>query len=500
MSNVPSRTAENFFDTEYRNYAIYTIENRAIPSLVDGFKPAQRKIAFAANKLWKTGNEKPMKVFQLGGQAAALSFFHHGSLDSTIIGMTQDFKNSMPIFQGVGQFGSLRSPEAGAPRYVGVKFNDNFRLLYKDFELVTPKFEDGEEIEPQFFLPIIPTVLLNGGSGIAVGFATNILNRHPLELIDATTEILKTGSTAIELKPWINGFFGEVKSQVGSSGKSWTFSGSYTVKNTSQVEVTEIPPGFTYEKYEQYLESLVAKGVIHSYEDHSSDRIRYLLRFPRVQLSELLADDKLEGLLKMQEAMTENITTLDETGKLRVFPSAQDLVVYFVGIRLGYYAKRKAYIIKALSREIEVLEDKVKFLQAVVDGTLSVSNQPKSELIKNLTEMTLRKVEGSYDYLLSMPIYSLTSEKYREVQDKLKEKLKEKARVDATKPDAMYLQDLQELRKKLAPKGTPQVKAAPASSNAPQTSFVQGWLGEGSPKEDSGKGLDALDFLSGDKK
>ena len=114
------RTVEDFFATEYRNYAIYTIENRAIPSLVDGFKPAQRKIAFAANKLWKTGNEKPLKVFQLGGQAAALSFFHHGSLDGTIIGMAQDFKNSMPIFQGIGQFGSLRSPEAGAPRYVGM--------------------------------------------------------------------------------------------------------------------------------------------------------------------------------------------------------------------------------------------------------------------------------------------------------------------------------------------------------------------------------------------
>ncbi len=497
MSSLPSRTANDFFDTEYRNYAIYTIGNRAIPSLVDGFKPAQRKIAYAANKLWKTGNEKPMKVFQLGGQAAAISFFHHGSLDGTIIGMTQEFKNSMPIFQGIGQFGSLRSPEAGAPRYVGVKFNDNFKLLYKDFELVTPQYEDGEEIEPKFFLPIIPTVLLNGGSGIAVGFATNILNRHPLDLIDATTEVLKTGTTQQELKPWINGFWGEVKPQQASAGKSWTFSGTYTVKNTSQVEITEIPPGFTYEKYEQHLESLIEKGIIHSYEDQSSDRVRYLLKFPRVKLSELLADDKLEATLKMNESATENITTLDETGKLRVFDSAQELVFYFVNIRLGYYAKRKAYILESLSREIDLLEDKVKFLQAVVSGILTVSNKPKNELVKKCEEMSLRKVDGSYDYLLSMPIYSLTSEKYQEVQDKLKEKLKEKAKVDATKPESMYLQDLQDLRKKLAPKSAPPAKA-PVSSKAPQTSFVQAWLGEGSPKEESKKSVDALDFLSGE--
>ena len=182
---IPVRSIDDFFDNEYLGYAKYVVENRAIPSVIDGFKPSQRKIAYAAHKLWKTGKEKPLKVFQLGGQAAAISFFHHGSLDGTIIGMAQDFKNSMPIFHGIGQFGSLRSPEAGAPRYIGVKFNENFRLLYKDFELVTPQYEEGEEIEPHFFLPIIPTVLLNGGSGIAVGFATNILNRNPLDLIDS---------------------------------------------------------------------------------------------------------------------------------------------------------------------------------------------------------------------------------------------------------------------------------------------------------------------------
>lgn len=495
MSTVPSRTAEDFFDTEYRNYALYTISNRAIPSLVDGFKPAQRKIAYAANKLWKTGNEKPMKVFQLGGQAAAISFFHHGSLDGTIIGMTQEFKNSMPIFQGVGQFGSLRNPVAGAPRYVGVKFNDNFRLLYKDFELVTPQYEDGEEIEPKFFLPIIPTVLLNGGSGIAVGFATNILNRHPLDLIDATAEILKSGTTTVELKPWLYGFWGDVKSQANSSGKSWLFSGICTVKNSSNVEVTEIPPGFTYEKYEQHLESLIEKGILHSYEDQSSDKIKYLLKFPRVKLAELLAEDKLEVTLKMQEAMTENITTLDEDGKLRVFPSAQELVVHFVSVRLGYYAKRKDYLLGVLTKEIEVLEDKVKFLQAVVEGSLTVSNQPKNELIKKFEEMGLRRVDGNFDYLLSMPIYSLTAEKYREVQDKLKEKLKEKTKIENTKPEAMYLQDLQELRKKISPKALPQ-KAVP-DSNAPQSGLVQSWLGE--PKVSSNM-QEALDFLDGFKK
>ena len=491
MISIPTRTAQDFFDTEYRSYAVYTIENRAIPSLVDGLKPAQRKIAYAANKLWKTGNEKPLKVFQLGGQAAAMSFFHHGSLDDTIIGMTQDFKNSMPIFQGIGQFGSLRSPGAGAPRYVGVRFNENFRLLYKDFELVAPQYEEGEEIEPKFFLPIIPTVLLNGGSGIAVGFATNILNRHPLDLIDAVTEVLKTGSTTQELKPWINGFHGEVKPQASSTGKSWTFSGVYSVRNASQVEVLEIPPGFTYEKYEQHLESLLEKGILHSYEDLSSDRVRYLLKFPRAQLSELLSEDKLEATLKMHEAATENITTLDESGKLKIFATPQEVVVYFTSIRLGYYSKRKAYILKQMVQEIEVLEDRVKFLQAVVTGKLEVSNKPKKELVGKFEEAGLRKVDESYDYLLTMPIYSLTSEKYQDLQTKLADKIREKAKIEATRPEDMYLQDLKDLRKKLSPKVAPQ--KSDVSSTAPQSGFVQSWLG--ASKESSPKIEDAMDFL-----
>jgi len=489
---TPSRTAEDFFDAEYRNYAIYTLSSRAIPSLVDGFKPAQRKIAYAANKLWRTGSEKPMKVFQLGGQAAAMSFFHHGSLDGTIIGMAQDFKNSLPIFQGIGQFGSLRSPEAGAPRYIGVKFNENFRLLYKDFELVTSKYEEGEEIEPHFFLPIIPTVLLNGGSGIAVGFATNILNRHPLDLIDATLEILKTGKMTGVLKPWINGFSGEVNPVANSGGKSWIFSGVYSVKNSTQVEVTEIPPSFTYEKYEAHLEALVEKGILVSYEDNSSDKIRYLLKFSRAKLSELLADDKLEGVLRMRESMTENITTLDERGKLKVFLSADELVGYFVELRTLFYEKRKAYNLKVLSDEIAILEDRVRFIGSVLDGSLILGNRGKAEIVASLKAGSYREVEGSYDYLLSMPLYSLTAEKYKELQGKLKDKLQEKKKLEGTKPEALYEGDLLDLKKKLSGKDSfkelPQ-KAKP-SSKAPQTNLVQGWIKEGS--------VDALDFLAGE--
>ena len=442
-----TRTVQDFFDKELCDYAKYTISSRAIPSAVDGLKPSQRKIAHAANGVWKTGNEKPMKVFQLGGLAAAKTFFHHGSLDGTIIGMTQSFKNSMPIFQGVGQFGSLRSPAAGAPRYVGVKFNENFRHLYKDFDLCESQFEEGEEIEPRFFLPIVPTVLLNGGSGIAVGFATNILNRNPVELVEATIAVVN-GKKCPEIRPWINGFTGEFK-RVPDAPKSWTIHGKCQVKNTTTVEVTEIPPSWTYEAYEELLDALIEKGTLVSYEDHSSETPHYILKFTRQKLTFLQEKGWLEGALKLSEREGENYTTLDENGKLKIFQSPEEIVTYFVEFRLKYYHIRKQKILDRLTEEICELKTKCEFIKAILDGKLKINNRKKVEIEKDLEAMSFEKQGGNFDHLLRMPIHNLTQEKFDELLNSAKKKQEEHAKVNATTPKEMYLTDLKDLLKKI---------------------------------------------------
>ena len=443
-TQIPVRTIDDFFDNEYTEFARYVVAQRAIPSLIDGFKPSQRKIAYAASRLWKTGNEKPMKVFQLGGQAAAMAQFHHGSLDGTIIGMTQEFKNSMPIFQGIGQFGSLRSPEAGAPRYIGVKFNENFRLLYKDFELAKPKFEEGEEIEPEFFLPVIPTVLLNGSSGIAVGFATNILNRHPLDLIDSCLLVLD-GKETQTLRPWIRGFYGDIEQVVGTH-KSWSFRGKWEIKNTTTVEITEIPPSFTYEKYESHLDALVERGILASYDDNSNERVHYVLKFSRSVLAEWIKKDRLGDLLKMRDGEGENLTTIDENGKLKVFERAEEIVNYFVKFRLEYYTKRKTRLLVELDNEIQILTARARFVKAVIEKEIDVMNVKKVDVMKSISSIGINKIDGDYDYLLSMPIHSLTAEKYAELLKRHSVKTKEREKVEKTSAEDFYRQDLKELR------------------------------------------------------
>ena len=438
-----------YLSEEYAAYGMYTIENRAIPSVIDGFKPTQRKIIYVANRVWKSGSEKPVKVFQLGGRIAADAHYHHGdmSLNSAIIGMAQSFKNSMPLLDEIGQFGSLRSPEPGAARYISTKLNDNFRLLYKDFELVEKQYEEGSEIEPRFFLPIIPTVLLNGSSGIAVGFSTNILNRNPIDLIDACLKVLN-GKKFDEPLPYWNNFNGIVQKVQGTEN-SFIIKGLHAVKNTNTVEVSELPPSMTYQKYESLLNQLMDKGIIQFYDDNCSKGINYSIRFSRAELSERIKKDQVEGTLKLIESETENLTCLDEHGKLIIFNNVIDLINYFVKFRLSFYDKRKAYILNKLKRENDYLSNRAKFIKSIIDNKLKINNRPKADIVLDLEKMKFLKIDSSFDYLLNMSIQSMTKEKYESLLNEVQTNEIAQKEIESQEPIQMYISDLKELRKKL---------------------------------------------------
>jgi len=449
MRKSEVKTVTDYLDNDYKEYATYVVEERAIPSIIDGFKPTQRKIIFVANRIWKNNYDKPLKIFQLSGKVASDAHYHHGdgSLNSAIIGMAQKFKNSMPILEGIGQFGSLRSPEAAAPRYIATKLHKNFRLLYKDFELLESRYEEGNEIEPKYFLPIIPTVLLNGGSGIAVGFATNILNRNPIHLIDACLKSLD-GKKYAEPFPWNREFNGGCE-LVDSEKFSWIFSGNYNIKNTTTVSITELPPSLTYEKFDQYLIDLEESKRIASYENNCKSNINYIIKFRREDLKTLNDPVKIKRLLKLEERQTENFTVLDENGKLKLFSSASEIINYFIKFRLSFYSKRKDFIINTLTHELLILSNKAQFIKAIIEKKLNVNNVPKKEIILYLETANFDQINGSYQYLLSMPIYSLTFEHYEELLSSINQKNLDIETIKKREPKQMYQEDLQELKKAL---------------------------------------------------
>ncbi len=451
MNQLQNKTVTEYLDQDYAMYGMYTLENRAIPSVIDGFKPTARKIIFIADKVWRTGSEKPLKIFQLGGRIASEAHYHHGdaSLSGAIIGMAQSFKNSLPLLEEIGQFGSIRSPEAGAPRYISTKLTKNFRLLYKDFELLENQVEEGNVIEPKFFLPIIPTVLLNGSSGIAVGFATNILNRNPLDLIDACIKVLD-GKRVGKLLPWLKDYNGPIE-QVGTSNQ-YIMRGLYQITNTTTVTVSELPPSVTFQKYEAHLNSLQDRGIISSYEDNSANGINYIIKFARATLTNLIEKDKLDQTLKMVETETENLTCLDERGKLLIFENIPQIVEYFTNFRLSFYSKRKAFLINKYNEELSYLSNRARFIKLIIDGKLKVNNVPRKEIILYLETNKFDQVNGTYLYLLNMPIHSLSKETYEALLKEVSEKQAELAEIKKKDPTDMYREDLNELKKNLKTK------------------------------------------------
>lgn len=445
-----TKTITEFLDTDYKEYSMSVITERAIPSVIDSFKPVQRKIIDMANEIWKTGSEKSMKVFQLCGQTCAKKLYVHGdqSCNGAIINMCQGFKNNLLMLVPDGQVGSLRVRSAASPRYVGCHLSPNFRLVYKDFELLERRYEEGQEIEPKYFLPILPTAILSGGSGLAVGHASNILNRNPKDVVNACIDYLN-GKKIKELKPWLSEFSGEWSRDVENKNK-WYSKGIYTVnEKKGEVHVTELPPSWEFEKYESYLDSLVEKKVIKDYDNNSSSGVDYLLKFKKDDLQELITKDKLESILKIVDSDTENLTTLDENEKLKIFDCVEDIVKYFVDFRLVFYQKRKDFLIDKLSKELRVLAFKAKFIKSIIDKKLEVNNVKKEIVVKWLEDNKFEKIDDSYNYLLNMPIYSLTNERYMELMKNAKDKKEELDLIKEKEPKDMYLTDLNELKKKL---------------------------------------------------
>lgn len=444
---MSKKSITDFLSNEYREFAMYTIENRAIPSVIDGVKISARKILHTSNSIWRTGNEKTLKVFQLAGKVASDCYYHHSntSLEGSIVSMAQKFKNNVPFLEEDGQFGSLRSPSAGASRYIGTKLSNNFRHIFKDFELLKFKSEDGEKIEPYYFLPIIPTILVNGSYGIAVGFSCNILSRDINEVINACIKVLKGGKPG-DIKPYISAFGGTF-TQSEDNPKKWHIRGLFKRINTTTVKITELPPSMTYEKYEEVLDKLVDTKSIVSYEDNSKNGIDYIIKFTRSDLSKL-DDQSLIKLLKLEENSTEIFSTLDENDKLKIFESPSEIIEYFIKFRLEYYSKRKEFLLSKIRRELEMLSNRAKFIKAIIDKKIKVNNVPKSEIINSIENIGISKIDDSYDYLLKMQIYSLTKEIYEKLIADLGEKRIHLEQVEKKNTVDMYLEDLYDLSKK----------------------------------------------------
>ncbi|NP_001313088.1 DNA topoisomerase 2-like [Nicotiana tabacum] len=463
---------------------------RSIPSMLDGLKPGQRKILFCA---FKRNFVKEAKVSQFSGYVSEHSAYHHGeqSLSSTIIGMAQDYvgSNNVNLLQPNGQFGTrnMGGKDHASSRYIYTRLSPIARFLFpkEDDTIHDYLNEDGQYIEPTWYVPIVPMVLINGSEGIGTGWSSYVPNYNPRDLV-ANVRRLLNDEPMEPMDPWYKGFKGTIeKTATKEAGATYTVTGIIEEVNETTLRISELPVRRWTEDYKQFLESMTVSNdkakdpfikEVRAYGDENS------VCFEVIMSEENLILAQQEGLLKKFKLATtistSNMHLFDSNGKIKKYDNPEDILEEFYHVRLEYYEKRKKALLEILELELLRIENKVKFILGVVKVEIIVNNRKRADLLLELKEKGFtpfpkkKAVEavvadtsddaedseeelnrgvraGDYDYLLSMPIGTLTLEKVQELcaeRDQLNGEVEDMR--NAT-PKLLWLKDLDVLEKQL---------------------------------------------------
>ncbi|KAF2867001.1 DNA topoisomerase [Massariosphaeria phaeospora] len=421
---------------------------RSIPSVIDGFKPGQRKVLYTC---FRRNLKKDIKVFDLAGSVMGSTDYAYGdaSLQGTIVGLAQDFvgSNNLNLLEPSGNFGSRMQggADAASARYIYTRLTPFARRLFhpQDDALLKYGESDGNKIEPEMYVPILPMVLVNGADGIGTGWSTSIPNYNPLEIIENLKIRMQDGSSKEDLKPmmpWFRGFTGQTE-DIGSD--RYRFTGTVRQISDTEIEVTELPVRFWTQDFKEKLEEIIkadkSPSFIKDYTEYNTpETVHFIIKMEDKHMANALAKG-LEETFKLSKTMaTSNLVAFDAQGRIHKYATVLDIMEEFYHIRLRTYEKRKAHQLSEMQKELEKLSNQSRFIQMIIDGKLVVSKKKKAVLVEELKKLNFRpfpKVadakkagedekameddeeddvavgSGDYDYLLGMAIWSLTQER-----------------------------------------------------------------------------------------
>lgn len=444
VGQLNMRNLQSIIDNEAKEFAIYTVENRAIPNLIDGFKPVQRFVIARALDLSRGNKEKFHKLASVAGGVADLGY-HHGEGSAQDAGalMANTWNNNYPLLDGQGNFGSRLVQKAAASRYIFCRISDNFRKVYKDTE-IAPEHKDKEHVPPAFYLPIIPTVLLNGVQGIATGYATKILP-HNFESIVECTKLALQGKLDKEPEVQIPQFRGEV---VRLEDGSIECRGLYKFTSASQMYISEIPAKFDRETYvEKVLEPMVDKNFISYVDDCSKTGFGFKVKFKKDYMLGQGNEQRHEKIMrdfKLVEKMSQFIVVIDENGKLNdKFQSSSELIKHFVEVRKTYIVKRIEHKVKECDEAFKLALAKAMFIKEVIEGSVVIQGKTRKQLTSELESRPT--YEPFADKLVSMNIYHITSDEAKKLAQQAKDLKAELKYWQETTPEIEYMKDLEAL-------------------------------------------------------
>ncbi|XP_058818092.1 DNA topoisomerase 2 [Topomyia yanbarensis] len=481
---------------------------RSIPCMLDGMKPGQRKVLFT---VFKRNDKREVKVAQLAGSVAEMSAYHHGetSLCSTIVNLAQNYvgSNNINLLYPGGQFGTRLAggKDSASPRYIFTMMSPLTRLIFHplDDPLLEYQFEDNQKIEPVWYLPIIPMVLVNGAEGIGTGWSTKIPNHNPRDII-ANLRRMLNGEEPKVLHPWYKNFRGSIES-VGA--QKYLTVGNVSLLDNQKIEISELPIGVWTQIYkENTLEPLLhgsekQKAVISDYKEYNTDTtVRFVVSFLPGEYDRIYSEEG--GFHRVFKLISSTSTTcmhaFDDKNYLKRYDHANDIFHEYYKIRLAYYGKRKAYLEGMLQAEADRLTDQARFIVEKCDRSLVVENKKRKVLIDELIKKGYRpdpvkewkravaleeeeaddaeEEEGDgedvkpgkpkkpvdpekafqklsdvkkFDYLLGMSMWMLTEERKNELLKQRDQKLADLAAIKNKTMEMLWQDDLDTLLKKL---------------------------------------------------
>ena len=496
ISDVPF---EDFVNKDLIHFSHYDVQ-RSIPSAIDGLKVSQRKVLFAMLKRRMTSGE--VRVASLSGLVQAEAAYHHGdaSLNGTIVGLAQDYvgSNNLNLLEPIGQFGSRLQggKDSGSPRYIHTRLAPVATLVFHpdDADILTYLEDDGDRVEPENYLPVIPMVLVNGALGIGTGFSTNVPCYNPLVLVDRLLRELderrdlesgeenkdedegSRGDPCDTIQPWYRGFKGTIAPLARGGG--YASKGVAVRASPTTLRIQELPVGTWTDDFRAAMDQLLAaqelKKVDRAYGD---DSVSFTLHFPSAEaLTALLADpdalDKKLMLASNKYLSTSNMYLFDARGSIKKYHRVVDVMRDFSAARLDGYVRRRAAVLARSEAKLAVLRAKVAFIEGVVAGDIPVAKLDRAGLEALLQERGFQRLAtqtssseedqpassssgaGSYDHLVRMPITSLTLDRRDRLAKEADDASAWHDAYESKSPGDLWREDLQALRHHLVAAGS----------------------------------------------
>ena len=466
-TNNPTVSYEDFIGKELIHFSKYDCD-RSIPNLMDGLKTSLRKILSAAFKKNLTAE---IKVAQFTGYVSEHFCYHHGeaSLNGAIVGMAQNFvgSNNINLLVPSGQFGTRLQGgnDSASERYIFTLLNKLTRSIFPQTDDAILKYlnDDGTLVEPIFYAPIIPMILVNGSKGIGTGFSTDIMSYDPLQIIGYLKSKLSSEVYNLDFVPYYEGFQGTIEK---ISETKFLIKGRYEKVGPDKIRVTELPVGYWTENFKEHLESLIEPGqdkegkkitpIVKDYDDMSKDtNVDFTITLQKGKIEELEAinaDHNCNGIEKLFKLYTTNTNTnmhlFDANDKLKKYEKVEEIIDNYFETRLQMYQTRKEYMIDALEKELVLLSNKAKYIRENLDGTIDLRKKKKEQVIQMLQEKGYDIIDDDldYKYLVRMPMDSVTDENVEKIFREQGTKEVELETIKSTTINQMWSSELDRLR------------------------------------------------------